>query len=412
MSEGELVAPRVALVHHLAQGSDRLSLELSLHLAHANALLPLKGYSTSETLAALIAAKQILDSGIGSDLQRILVLHGLCTANYVAAKMNAALEIALQMVEFTDRQNDPAFRLLSYRALGSVQYFTGQYRQALETLRLAEGYRDPVKLKSLSYRFGIDPGLAVLCYKLWAMMELGLLDQAKQVAEQVKAELKDHGHPPTIATCTFFGVIWPELLSGKAEECEQHSADLVAYCAEKKVAQFRLWGTLSLACARSMLKPTPENIAAFRDAIRAQHATGAHLGDSFFFANLTAALLGAGEVSEAALTLQGAFDFVEQSGERWWLAELYRLTGLVKLTQAEPDMEGAETAFLRALETARQQEARLHELRAATELAKLGGRNATSRDRRMLLEPILDVIEGGEDRRDVRDARALLLDLV
>jgi len=121
MSEGELVAPRVALVHHLAQGSDRLSLELSLHLAHANALLPLKGYSTSETLAALMAAKHILDSGIGSDLQRIFVLHSLCTANYVAAKMNAALEIALQMVEFTDRQNDPAFRLLSYRALGSVQ---------------------------------------------------------------------------------------------------------------------------------------------------------------------------------------------------------------------------------------------------------------------------------------------------
>ena len=101
-----------------------------------------------------------------------------------------------------------------------------------------------------------------------------------------------------------------------------------------------------------------------------------------------------------------------QTGERWWLAELYRLTGLVKLTQGEPDMEGAETAFLRALETARQQDARLHELRAATELAKLGDRNATSRDRRMLLEPILDVIEGGEERRDVRDARALLLDLV
>ena len=75
-------------------------------------------------------------------------------------------------------------------------------------------------------------------------------------------------------------------------------------------------------------------------------------------------------------------------------------------------MEGAETAFLRALETARQQEARLHELRAATELAKLGRRNATSRDRRMLLEPILDVIEGGEETREVRDARALLLDLV
>ena len=64
------------------------------------------------------------------------------------------------------------------------------------------------------------------------------------------------------------------------------------------------------------------------------------------------------------------------------------------------------------IETARHQEARLHELRAATELARLGRRNATSRDRRLMLEPILDVIEGGEERRDVRDARALLLDLV
>jgi predicted ATPase len=117
------------------------------------------------------------------------------------------------------------------------------------------------------------------------------------------------------------------------------------------------------------------------------------------------------EVSEAALSLQGAFDFVEQSGERWWLAELYRLTALVKLTQAEPDMEGAEAAFLKAIETARQQEARLHELRAVTELARLGRRNATSRDRGMMLEPILDVIEGGEETREVRDARALLLEL-
>jgi hypothetical protein len=54
----------------------------------------------------------------------------------------------------------------------------------------------------------------------------------------------------------------------------------------------------------------------------------------------------------------------------------------------------------------------MHELCAATELARLGRRNATSRDRRMMLEPTLDVIEGGEERREVRDAWALLLELV
>jgi class 3 adenylate cyclase len=406
------VAAGLALMPHLAQGADRQSLELSLHLAHANALQPLKGYSTSETLAALMAAKQILDAGIGSDLQRIFVWHSLCVANHVAARINAALEMARQMVEMTDQEGDPTFRLVSYRALGSVQYFAGQHSQALKTLRMAEGCRDLAKLEMPNHRFGIDPGLAILCYKLLVMMELGLLDQAKQVAKQLKAELKNHGHPPTIATCTFFGVVLPDLLSAKFEDCEQHSADLVAYCTEKKVAQFRLFGTLALMCARSMQKPTPENIAAFRDAVRTQHATGAHLGDSFFLANLTAALLAAGEVSEAALTLHDAFEFVKHSGERCWLAELYRLRGLVKLVQAEPDIKGAEAAFLKAIETARRQGARLHELRAATELAKLGRRNATSRDRRMLLGPILDGIEGGEETREVREASALLLDSV
>ncbi|MGA7807456.1 AAA family ATPase, partial [Bradyrhizobium sp.] len=402
----------LALVPQLAQASDRHALELSLHLTHANALLPLRGYSAPETVAALMAAERILDAGTGSDLQRIFVLHSLCAANYAAARMTAALNIALQMVELSEQQSDPAFRLLSYRALGSVQHFMGRHRQALATLRVAEEYRDLIDSELPSYRFGIDPGLAILCYKLWALMQLGLLDQSEQIADQVKAELRDHGHPPTIAACTFFGVVWPALLSGKAEECEQRSAELVDYCAEKNVAQFRLFAALSQACARSMRKPTPENIAAFRDAIKAQHATGAHLGDSCFLAFLADALLKIGEVSEAALILREAFEFANRSGEQWWLAELYRLAGLAKLAQAEPDVAGAEAAFLQALDIARQQEARVHELRAATALVKLRRGKAGDCDCRSLLQPILDMIEGGENARAVRDARALLLDLV
>ena len=399
----------LALLPHLPDGPDRQSLELALQLARANALLPLKGYSVPETLAALIAAKKILDSGIGSDLQRFSVLNGLCSANYAGAKLNPALEIAQQIVEVTNRQSDPTFRLLGHRALGSVQFFTGQHRLALESLQQAEGYRDADKHKLLSFRFGIDPGLAVLCYKLWALMALGFLGQARQVAEQVRAEIKNHGHAPTVATCTFFAVIWPELQSGEAEASEQHSAELVAYCTEKKVAQFRLFGTIALACARSMREPTQENIAALRDAIKAQHLSGAHLGDSFFASHLVGALLAAGDVSEADFSLRDTFSFVEQSGERFWLADLYRLDGLVKLKQPVPDVERAEASYRKAIEVARQQEARMHELRAATELARLWRETASDNDPRILIEPILAMIEDDEKTRDVHEARSFLL---
>jgi len=103
---GHCVEAGLAQVLRLADGPSRQSLELSLLLARANALLPLKGYNAPETVAALTAAKRVLDAGIGVDLQRFSVLNGLCLANYMAAQMEAALALARQIVEVADRQDD------------------------------------------------------------------------------------------------------------------------------------------------------------------------------------------------------------------------------------------------------------------------------------------------------------------
>ena len=65
----------LALIPRLTDGPDRQSLELALQLARANALLPLKGFTAPETVAALTAAKRLLDAGVGTDLQRFSVLY-------------------------------------------------------------------------------------------------------------------------------------------------------------------------------------------------------------------------------------------------------------------------------------------------------------------------------------------------
>ena len=110
-------------------------------------------------------------------------------------------------------------------------------------------------------------------------------------------------------------------------------------------------------------------------------------------------------------TLQEAFAFVEQSGERYWLADLHRVDGQIALKQSEPDRARAEACFLQAIEIARSQEARLLELRAATDLARLWRDAGSPNDPRALLEPILATIEGGETTPDVRNARALLAEI-
>ena len=64
-----------------------------------------------------------------------------------------------------------------------------------------------------------------------------------------------------------------------------------------------------------------------------------------------------------------------------------------------------------AIEIAHQQEARILELRAATNLARMWRDAGSSNDLRVLLEPILATIEGGDTTRDVRNARALLVEI-
>jgi tetratricopeptide (TPR) repeat protein len=401
----------LALVARLTDGPDRQSLELALQLAHGSALLPLKGFTAPETVAALNAGKRLLDAGVGTDLQRFSVLNGLCLANLVAAWMEPALILARQFVDVADRHDDQIYRLVGYRLLGTIQVFMGQNREALESLQEAERYRDSSREKLLSYRFGLDPGLAVLCYRIWSLTFLGLPNQAARVSEQVRAALPSHGHAHTVAFRKFFAVVWPEFWSGDFEACERHSAELGAYCTEKKAEYYRLVGAIYHASARAAREPTEENIAALRAAIDALHQSGARCGDSGFISRLAEALLVAGDVRTAETAMQESFAFVEQSSERFGLAELHRISGQIALKRGEPDRSSAEACFLQAMEIARSQEARLLELRAATDLARLWRDTGSPNDPRALLEPIFAAIEGGENIRDVRAARALLAEM-
>jgi class 3 adenylate cyclase len=402
----------LALIPKLTDGPDRQSLELALQIARANALFALKGYTAPETVAALTVAKLLLDAGVGADMQRFSVLFGLCGANYMAARCEPALALAHQIVEVAERQDDSIYRLLGYRLLGTTQVLSGQHRESLESLKRAEQYRDPVRQKLLSYRFGIDPGLAVLCYEVLALNLLGLPDQAAQVRERVRAELQSHGHAPTIATCNAIVVVLSELLLGDLEACERHSAEVFAYCVEKKVDQIRRFSSIFNACALAMRDPTGENIAAIRAAIDANYRTGTSMFNSVFISQLGEAALKANDVPSAEAALQEGLAFVEQSGERFWLAEFHRIDGHVALKRAEPQLAQGEACFLQAIKIAGQQKTRMLELRAAIDLGRLWRDTGSPNDPRALLEPILAAIEGGETTRDVRSARVLLAELV
>jgi class 3 adenylate cyclase/tetratricopeptide (TPR) repeat protein len=399
----------LALIPLLSKGPDQQAFELALYLAWANAMLPMKGYAAQETVTALTEAKRLIDLGAGTNMQRFAVLYQICTSHITAARYEAALTQARQIVEIAERDDDTTYRLVGYRLLGVSLLFEGRLRGALESLERAEQYRDAVRQKPLSYRFGNDPGRAASSYKIWMLWLLGFPDRAENLARRVLTELPERGFANTVAFGTYLAAVQLSLFADDMVATEQRSAELIAYCTENKVEQFRLISSLVHACAHATRVPTETNVLEIRTAFEAERRSGGRISDSVFISQFVKALLNANAVTDAEIELNKAFAFVEHSGERFWLPELHRLSGQIALKQPKPNATKAEICFERAVEIAREQQSRMLELRATTDLARLRhNRAANGEDVRGLLEPALATIEGGDNTFDVRNARLLV----
>jgi predicted ATPase len=87
------------------------------------------------------------------------------------------------------------------------------------------------------------------------------------------------------------------------------------------------------------------------------------------------------------------------------------INGELQLRVDAPDAQQAETSFRRALENARQQQAKPGELRAAASLARLWGAQGRRREGHDLLAPVYGWFTEGFNTADLTEAKALLDEL-
>jgi predicted ATPase len=133
-----------------------------------------------------------------------------------------------------------------------------------------------------------------------------------------------------------------------------------------------------------------------------------------FFTFLVAEASGrAGQLADGRAAIDEAIGRSERGQQRWLIAELLRIKGVLFLLQgASRAAAAAEGHFQQALDRARRQGALSWELRAAKSVARLWQDRGRLTEAMALLQPVYDRFTEGFDTADLREAKALLDDLI
>jgi predicted ATPase len=236
---------------------------------------------------------------------------------------------------------------------------------------------------------------------------LGYPEQALQRSQAALTLAREMSHPPTLAAVLFFAAMHHQ--ARRERQLAQERAEAgIALAREQGLLHWVAYDSIVRGWALAVQGQWEEGIAQIQQGLVAQHRVGAHIARPAFLSLLTEAHAAAGQAEVGLGVLAEALALVDDTGERYWEAEIYRLKGALLLQQATSDVPQAEACFQQALAVARRQQAKSWELRVAMSLARLWQQQGKRAEARELLAPIYGWFTEGFDTADLKEAKALL----
>jgi predicted ATPase/class 3 adenylate cyclase len=395
---------------HLADGAEKDRLELDFQLALGPCLIAIQGPASNKAVATFARARELCEL-LGEPPEYLQVLFWLATVSVVRGELPKALEAVAALLSAAEARGDRPALINAIRGRAMILFFLGRIVEAREAIEHAvEVFSASQEADRMAARAaGQDAGVAMQALMSQVLWVLGDVDGAvtRMAAALERADAVHHAH--THAYAWYYASVLhalrgePAIAQTYAERClaisEQHG--------------FRQWLGLSRAirgiCA-AVLDTSGSRLDEVKAALDEYQRAGYQLGITAQSVLLCPALLQRNE-SEAALeVIDHGLSIVSHNSERIFEAELYRLKARALLMRGAPNAE-AESLLDQALRTARSQQARSLELRAATDLARLWMNQGKCAEALDVLASIHGRFTEGFDTRDLKEAKAVLVQL-
>jgi predicted ATPase len=394
----------------LPDSPERPQQELDLQTALGLALMATKGFAAPEAEHAYARARALCQH-IEDTPQLFRVLWGLRLFYLLRAEFGTTHELGEQLLRLAQGVQDSALLLIAHSAAGDLWFHVGELTTAQPHLEQAVALYDLQQHRSLAF-LSVDPGVASLCFLALTLWFLGYAEQAGERIHQALALAQELSHPHSRVFALWFAA-WLHQWRREGQATQERAEAVIALAAEQGFPYWVAQGTILRGWALAAQGQGEDGITPMRQGLADRQATGAELARPYYLALLAETYGKEGQVGEGLAVLAEALTAVNNTGERLYEAELYRLKGELLLAQAGKgqNVQAAAESFQQALAVARRQQAKSLELRAAVSLSRLWQQQGKRAEAHELLAEVYDWFTEGFDTADLQEAKTLLEEL-
>ncbi len=391
----------------LPEGDEKASQELAMRRLLGTAFMATKGYGAPETAETFDRARQLC--AIVRDDSIFPVMFGVWVSALTRGMHPSASEMAVEMQDLVARTDDVYTNLSAHLMSAVSQMHVGNLLDAKDNydagIRIAETL-DAEETNAGALLIGLDVAVAGFAYGAWCEWLLGYPDTALKHCQRALASLENSQHGYSHSRALYWCSVAYQFC-GDWRTVSDITEVAVDKAKEHGLAMVVAVGRIMYGSAQAALNDDGGQSAEVADALTAYAATGARFQAPYHHTLLAELHLRNGEIDAGLDVLNNAQHMVEETGEIFFQAEIFRLKGELLLAGGGKQAE-AEDCFEMALEIARAQDAKSLELRAAGSLARLWdgqGRRGEARD---LLAPVYGWFTEGFGTQDLMEAKALL----
>ncbi len=412
-------APQEAVVHlkkalelfkTLPQQPKLAQRELQLQNVLGISLSYIEGFASTETGQAFGRSLELVQQSPTTP-HFFPVLFSVLRYYGASGQATLAFNVAEQLIDLAETSKEPTLLALAHEAKGVSSVFTGDFPTAQKQIEHVLSIDLPDSADAFFMQCGEDPriiGQSFLGFALWAR---GFPNQSFELLSHEVT--KNQNHPVPLYNCmaqTALGLY--HRMNCHYMETLQTTKELIAISNQAGFLHGLSEGHTLHGWAQVMLGQTKEGMTHLEQGISRLTELGHRSQFTIHLASKTEAYLHTQQYDQGFDAITEGLQFAEETGNRWFEAELHRLKGELILaagqsgdTQSEQD---AESCFHDAITMAQKQDAKMLELRAALSLCRLWQRQGKVKQARQALQKIYDGFTEGFDTKDLQDAKAFL----